>query len=391
MKCELVLHRTPDYHSSIRNRPRGLPNWIEGAMHNYRKCSSRLACTGARVLLASACLLVLAGCGAEGPRPNVVLITVDTLRSDILAPYSVAASPGNAVGRAVVDVANTPHLSELASSATLFERATAPMSLTRPSHFSIFTGRYPREHGVVNNQIALRAAEETVTELFRDEGYHTGAFVAVSLLGEGSGALQGFDTVAGPSNQLEWAAPRVIDHARKWLQSLPEDEPYFLWVHLFDPHQPYNPPAQERVGLDAELAADYPSIGWGELLEIAKANGGHISQEVLDYSKALYRAEVQAVDASVGLLIETVDSLAAPERTMVVFTADHGECFENGNYFEHSDCLYEGGVRVPLIVRYPAEFAAGERVSSLVSNGDIAPTLLRAAGISVPTTMTSLA
>ena len=323
------------------------------------------------VLLALAWLLA-AGCGSQ-PGPSIVLITVDTLRADALDPYRPADTPGL-----------TPRLSQLASESTLFERALAPMSLTRPSHFSIFTGRYPREHGVMNNQIALPDRELTLAEILQREGYLTGAFVGVKLLGEGSGAEQGFGRFAAPKTQLEWPASRVVARAIAWLEALPEAAPFFLWVHLFDPHQPYDPPAAFREHLDPVLAAQFPALGWTQLLRIAKQNDGQISAQVVEHGKALYRGEVAAVDLSIGRLLDKVDALRPRDRTMIVFTADHGECFENGIYFEHSECLLEGGIRVPLLVRYPRQFDPGRRVPNLVSNVDIAPTILQAVGLELP-------
>lgn len=334
----------------------------------------------ARRTLAAGCSILwivsLLGCASEQPL-SVVLITVDTLRADALDPYR---PDERGHGR-------TPRISRLAASSTLFERASAPMSLTRPSHFSIFTGRYPREHGVVNNEIALPDEELTLAEILRERGYHTGAFVGVNLLGAGSGAFQGFDVHAAPQSQLEWPAPRVVAQASEWLAGLPAGAPFFLWVHLFDPHQPYDPPDDFREGVDPALAARYPALGWAELMRIAEQNGGRISSEVLDYGRSLYQAEVAAVDASVGRLLDRVDAARTRDRVMVVFTADHGECFENGIFFEHSDCLFEGGVRVPLLVRHPPQFEAGRRRSKLVSNMDIAPTVLRALGLVVPDSM----
>jgi arylsulfatase A-like enzyme len=321
-------------------------------------------------------LVSLGGCGGE-PGPSIVLITVDTLRADALEPYRAGAA-----------TAITPRISQLARDSTLFERAAAPMGLTRPSHFSIFTGRYPREHGVVNNQISLPDSEQTIAELLQAEGYRTGAFVAVNLLGKGSGALQGFEHSAAPETQLEWPAVEVVARATQWLDTLPTDAPFFLWLHLFDPHQPYDPPGAFRKNLDPALAARFPKLGWSELLQIAKRNRGHISAEVVEHSKALYRAEIAAIDAPIGVLLDKVDALRPRDRSMIVFTADHGECFENGIFFEHSECLFDGGIRVPLMVRHAPQFEAGLRVSQVVGNADIAPTILRAAGVSVPASMT---
>jgi len=347
-------------------------------MSPARACSKTLArnSRGLAVAILVACGLA-PGCGSA-PRPNIVLITIDTLRADAL----VLAAGGERDG------ALTPQIARLAAQGTVFTRATAPMSLTRPSHFSIFTGRYPREHGVVNNQIALPASETTIAEMLQRAGYRTGGFVAVRLLAEDSGAGQGFDRFVAPESKHEWSAARVVGEAEDWLAGLTDEAPFFLWVHFFDPHQPYDPPADLRRGLDPDLAARFPALGWREFLEIAKRNHGQISQAVTQHARALYRAEVAGVDREIGRLLARIDAGRAPEDTMVVLTADHGECFENGIYFEHSDCLLEGGVRVPLIVRHPATFEAGARISALVSNADVAPTLVRAAGQSPARAMT---
>ncbi|MDP6980958.1 MAG: sulfatase [Myxococcota bacterium] len=342
-------------------------------------CSRRFRVSGALLLVTL--VAWLAGC-EQVERPNILLITVDTLRADSLDLDS--ALPGASATAA----SRTPRLASLAAQGTVFRRATAPMSLTRPSHFSILTGRYPREHGVVNNQLALPAEAQSVSRELQRAGYATAGFVAVSLLGRGSGAEHGFEHFVAPERALEWRASRVVDAASQWLDSLEGDAPFFAWVHLFDPHQPYDPPADARAGLDADLLRRHPVLGWQQFLEIAKASGGQISFEVARHAQALYAAEVSAVDREVGRLLEKVDARFGADETVVVFTADHGECFENGVYFEHSDCLFEGGVRVPLIVRYPKEFESGKQVDDLVSNADVAPTLLQAAGLEVPAEMT---
>lgn len=201
-----------------------------------------------RVFCAVGVMAIGLACAPDS-QPGIVLITVDTLRADALdlSPRDPGGEPGS-----------TPALARLASEGTVFERAVAPMSLTRPAHFSIFTGRYPREHGVVNNQISLPESEATVAEHLQAAGYATAAFVAVNLLGPGSGAEQGFDVFEAPSSQLEWPASRVVAEAEGWLDGLAADQPFFLWVHLFDPHQPYDPPADLRASLEPELEARYP-------------------------------------------------------------------------------------------------------------------------------------
>jgi len=325
-------------------------------------------CLGALVGASSAC-------APEAPRPSILLITVDTLRADAL----------DLPQRAGEGASRTPRLAALAAEGTVFERATAPMALTRPAHFSILTGRYPREHGVVNNQLALPEGSRPVSVWLRDAGYATGGFVAVSLLGRGSGSEQGFEAFVAPERELEWRASQVVDETLAWLEARDPAVPFFAWVHLFDPHQPYDPPADLRSQIDPSLAKQYPVLGWQQFLEIARQSGGQISHEIARHARALYEAEVLGIDREVGRLLDAVATL--PGETAVVFTADHGECFENGVWFEHSDCLFEGGVRVPLVVRYPPTFAPGARVDALVSNADVAPTLLQIAGLDPPDEM----
>ncbi len=312
-------------------------------------------------------LVPLASCAAPQQLPNILIITVDTLRADYLGVYGDAS-------------AKTPNIDELARSATLFERAAAPMPLTRPSHFSLLTARYPREHGVVNNAMALPDEATTVTELFRDLGYATAAFLSVGLLDETSGANQGFSTYDAAAGKYQRHAEDTVAKALSWLQEVGEDKPFFLWVHLFDPHIPYAPPEQFRP--PEVVAAE--EVTWPRLNRIAGENNSDIPAEILEEAKQLYRGEIAYTDYWIGKLIDGVEQRAEPEDTVVVFAADHGECFENGEYFEHSDCLFEPAIRIPLLVRYPPMFAAGTRVDAQVSIIDIAPTLLRVAGADIP-------
>jgi arylsulfatase A-like enzyme len=296
---------------------------------------------------------------------------VDTLRADALGAYGAQPS-------------RTPRIDRLAAESTLFERAAAPMPLTRPSHFSMLTSRYPREHGVVNNRIALPEAERTLTEILAEHGYRTAAFVAVSLLARGSGFEQGFEQVSGPSGRHR-AGGEVVDEALAWIDSLRPEERFFVWVHLFDPHGPYDPPPGYRLGVDPELERSLPSVGWEEIQQTAARHGGDVPRAVLDHARALYRGEVALVDRWVGDLLDGVAALSRdPGELFVVLTADHGECFEHGVYFEHAHCLRDPAIRVPLLIRHPPEFPPGVRVSAQVSTLDIAPTLLAAARIEPP-------
>jgi len=318
--------------------------------------------TGAIALL---CVAMSAACSDATP-PNVLIITVDTLRADYLGPYGDLAS-------------NTPNLDALARSAALFEHAAAPMPMTRPSHFSMLTSKYPREHGVVNNTKALPDSALSLAEILDDEGYWTGAFVGVRLLRPRSGAAQGYDHFDYPEKVIERPAERVVSRALHWLGNVPDEAPFLLWVHLFDPHIPYAPPPEFRP----KTAEGMSTFDWQLLREIAEANLGDLPEEALQQALSLYRGEISYTDHWIGELLHGVDQRFDPSETLVVFASDHGECFENGVYFEHANCLSESSLRVPMMIRYPPDFAPGIRSEANVSLLDILPTILHAAELEV--------
>jgi arylsulfatase A-like enzyme len=313
------------------------------------------------------------GCLSERvpSRPDFLLITIDTLRADALAPYGGA---GN----------RTPAIARLADEGTVYKSATAPMPFTRPTHGSILTGLYPDQHGVLNNAQVLPEHLVTLAECLREVGYQTAGFVGAKLLGRDSGIAQGFNTFEAPQDKLEIRAETVVERALDWLNGADQDRPVFLWIHFFDPHQPYNPPSEFRRGINPEKSKRIPLIDWVTLDRIARNHDGEIPVGVLKHAKRLYRGEVEYTDWCVGNLLRGFDELRDPESSMVILTSDHGECFENGIYFEHADCLFEGGVHVPLIVRYPGGGGGGLRVARRVSNIDITPTVLRQASLPLP-------
>ena len=320
----------------------------------------RLVCAA----LVFAC--ALSGCrpSREAGPPDVVIVTVDTLRADHVGVYV----PG----------AGTPRIDAFAREATVFEHCAAPMPLTRPSHFSLLTSLYPREHGVLNNAAALPDEAVTLPELLAPAGYRTAGFVGVQLLGPASGAGQGFSLLDVPEGR-ERRAAEVVERALAWVDGLGRDERYFAWVHFFDPHLPYDAPAPY-----GRVPSDAPKLSLARLEEIAATNGGDVPAVVLEQAKAAYRGEVAYVDHAFGELLDGLAARRSLDHTLIVFVADHGECFENGVFFEHADCLWEPGIHIPLIVRYPSLFHAGARVASQASIVDVAPTVLRAAGVELP-------
>ncbi len=311
-------------------------------------------------------LLLLCACARPSPTPDVVLVTIDTLRADALALYSPQGAP-------------TPALEELAAEGVVYEQASSTIGLTLPAHSSILTSLYPRQHGVLSNHAKLPDSLAHLPELLRQHGFRTGAFVGVTILG-GAGLERGFDRFSFPERRQR-PAHEVVGEALAWVEEQPLAEPLFLWVHLYDPHMPYH----AQRGFGPERVKKLPdTIGLTALTDEAQRNGGAIDAQTLAQVLRLYRSEVQYADHWVGRLLAGLREARAGDRSLVIATADHGECFENGFFFEHSDCLYRGTLRVPLIVRYPDGRGAGTRVAAPVGNLDVAPTVLAALGIALP-------
>ncbi|MGD8316287.1 MAG: sulfatase-like hydrolase/transferase, partial [Myxococcales bacterium] len=289
---------------------------------------------------------------APAAEPNVVVITIDTLRADHLGCYGF-------------DRARTPHIDRLAEEGALVEHAIATVPITLPSHASIFTGLYPPAHGVRDNGIQTLPEEvETLAERMKREGYRTQAFVSAGVLHHRFNLDQGFD---GYDDQLqrepdpgmfriqERSGEHTMDRVLEWLDrngsTSGEDSPFLLWVHLFDPHQPYAPPEVD-----------------------AKA------------SPTLYDGEIASVDRQVGRLMQRLKQSGVLDDTLVLFTSDHGESLGEHGEVTHAIFIYESTVRIPFIVWYPAKIAAGTRYSGIVRGVDVMPTIMGLAGLEVTKT-----
>lgn len=277
------------------------------------------------------------------PRPNVVFITVDTLRADRLGCYGFAE-------------AHTPHIDRLAAEGVRAERAIAATPITLPSHATLFTGLYPPAHGIRDNgRQRLPDEVETLAERLKKQGYRTQAFVSAMVLHRRFNLNQGFD---GYDDDLrredesmmfmveERRGDRTTDHALEWLGTTSADEPFFLWVHLFDPHQPYEPPAR-----DAKLAA------------------------------TAYDGEITSADRQVGRLVDDLKERRLLDDTILVFTSDHGESLGEHGEATHGLFIYESTQHVPLIVRYPRRLPAGKTYDGFVRGVDLMPTVLGLAAL----------
>lgn len=281
--------------------------------------------------------LVFASCARE--QPNVVLITFDTTRADAV---------GYATGRSDV----TPTLDRLAAEGAWFSTCIASQPLTVPSHSTIMTGLFPYSHGVRNNgTYILDPKNVTLAERLRERGYATHAVVSSYVLDSQFGLDQGFDSYdddlsGGPQQKMfmfrEIRGDQTANKAIAWLKSKrPADQPFFLWIHFFDPHADYEPPA--------EFAARFP----GER----------------------YQAEVAFADRELGRVVAALEELDLKDKTLMVMTGDHGEGLGDHGERTHGIFVYDSTVHVPLLFSGRGVPKRG-KVPSVVRSADIMPTIL---------------
>jgi choline-sulfatase len=286
-------------------------------------------------------------------RPNLLLITIDTLRPDRLGCYGYSKI-------------ETPNLDRLARSGALFENAVTPTPLTAPSHASIFTGLYPTAHKVRDTGgFILDSAHPTLAVILRQQGWDTAAFVGASVLKRHFGFAQGFavyddempkpDPRAVSGEYAERRAGEVVDRATRWVAAQ-SGRPFFLWVHVFDPHSPYDPPSPFRE----------------------------------KYRGRLYDGEVAYTDQQLGRLLAA--AAGKPGDTLIAVLSDHGESLSEHGEYTHGVFLYDSTVRIAFILAGPG-IPASLRVKQQARSIDFLPTALESLGVKAPSGLqgTSLA
>ena len=321
----------------------------------------------ARSLTAVAALLVavdLTACGGGRPGPRVLLVTLDTTRADHLSPWGYTRD-------------TSPHLAALARSGVTFLRAYCNMPSTDPSHTTMLTGLYPRRHGITRNGQKAVAGLRSLPSLLKSAGCATAAFVSRNHLDPAELGLPGFDSTERPAGG-ERRAEETASSAIRWLERQGEDG-FFLWVHLFDPHRPYDPPPEfaQRFGEGP------PQLRLGD---------GPWLTPTLRYTPAqtannirLYDAEISYADEWLGRIVAAADRLPGPPPLIVV-AADHGESCDElqerfGYAFDHGEFLYDHQTHVPLVLRWKGHLPEGRTVNALVELADLAPTVLELAGM----------
>ena len=282
---------------------------------------------------------------------NLVIITLDTTRADRIGAYGSK------------DV-ETPAFDGLAREGVLFEQAVSVAPLTLPAHSSIFTGKFPPEHGVRDNGgFFLDPAQTTLAEVLKARGYRTGGFVAAYVLDSKWGIDQGFDTYfddfdLGESKGLSLGAIQrpaneVVDRVLPWLEAAKESR-FFAWIHLYDPHTPYRPPE--------------PFLS--------------------RYKGHPYNGEIAFTDSQVGRVITQLRSLGIYDRTVVAIMGDHGESLGDHGESTHGFFIYNSVTHVPFVIRAPYSLMQGRHVADPVRSVDVMPTVLDLLGVPTPKEVT---
>jgi arylsulfatase A-like enzyme/Tfp pilus assembly protein PilF len=290
---------------------------------------------------------------APAPYPNIILITLDTTRADRMGFLGSTRKL-------------TPNLDAMAQQSVVFTRAYSHVPLTTASHTTILTGTYPQFNHVNDFGVPLSAKLPYLPDLLHHRGYQTGAFVGSLVLDPLDGTAPGFDRGfdiydagfrlrrhgADRYATVERRAEVVVDHALGWLSHVP-NAPFFLWVHLYDAHDPYDPPPPYK-----ERFASQP-----------------------------YDGEIAYADACVGKLFDELRKHGLYDETMIAVMADHGESLGAHGESTHGVFLYDETLHVPLLLKLPLNRAAGKRIETRASLVDVAPTLLAAAGLTPPSEM----
>jgi arylsulfatase A-like enzyme len=298
--------------------------------------------------------------------PNILLITMDTTRADHLSCYGYSRL-------------TSPNIDRLASEGVLFRNAYSAIPLTGPSHITLMTSLFPQQHGATINGMHMTTHPHPITlaMIVHRLGYKTGAFISAWPLKKGiTGLGRGFDTYNQRFSyhykvvNLARRGDQVGAASRRWLGHHARD-PFFLWVHYFDPHEPYE--------LHQEYA-DLPLVPNSLTGRIHLASA--VSPEMAERIKA-YDSEIAFDDHDIGKTLNLLDHLGLREKTLVVLAADHGESLGEDNYVGHGDHIYQQIVHVPLILSLPRAIPAGKSVEANVSLVDVMPTVLDYLGFPV--------
>jgi len=302
-------------------------------------------------------------------RPNVIMISVDTLRADRLGVYGHTA-------------ARSPNIDGLAEGGTLFTQATTPLPRTTPALASLFTGLWPQHHG--SREVAQKIKDDipTFAEILRHNGYATLGLSANIVASARQGLDRGFDRFYSPAELKHIAARGLTKRTLDEVAGMPAYQPLFLWLHYIDPHYQYRPPKHWKDQPEAqpcrELMLEATGDRWlaGEVHD----NRDGRSEAALPACWKLYDAEIAFADYHIGRLLGGLQEAGRLRDALIVFTSDHGENMgEKDLFFEHGPSVHDASMRVPLIIRGPDVPAKID--DQAIRLEDLMPTLLAYLGV----------
>ena len=305
---------------------------------------------------------------ANIPQPNVLIVSIDTLRADAVGAYG---SP----------TAKTPILDKLAADGAMFTRAYSNSPWTLPSHATLFTGLTPSQLGIQKVQDRLGRSALTLAEVMRNSGYDTAAFTSYVLLSPAYGFDQGFDIF---HYRKDATAEQIVDAAGTYFEQH-QLKKFFMFLHIYDPHWPYRPKLEyAREHYKGEVTKDMESLFWEE--DYYKWVAAHLTgpEEWTTFSRAMYDAEVSYVDAQLERLFRKLADLNMIDRTVIIVTSDHGEAFREHGLMGHGLDLYNESLHVPWIVRFPRQIPRGSVIEVPVQLADLMPTVLNMVGLVHP-------
>ncbi|MBK8232298.1 MAG: sulfatase [Candidatus Eisenbacteria bacterium] len=307
--------------------------------------------------------------------PNILLISIDSLRRDHLGCYGYARP-------------TSPRLDQLSREGTRFQTVVAPTTWTLPSHVTPLTALPPELHGVIVPTAQISSSTVSLAQVLQASGYETAAFVSAPFLDAGYGFSRGFDlyddytAVAGNKPQAHRAvnSPKLQRAFARWFEGWIErasPRPFFAFVHMWDPHLDYDPPPP----FDTLFS---PDEARAESLSARTAVA--VAPGVLARDIALYDGEIRYTDLHVGMMIDLLESHGQLDRTLIVVTSDHGDEFYEHGQTGHRKNLYDETLLVPLLLRYPPAVPSGHLVEQQVRLMDVAPTILGLARVTTPPT-----
>lgn len=298
---------------------------------------------------------------------NIFFVSIDTLRADHLGCYGYVRN-------------TSPFIDSLAKKGILFERVYSQIATTSPSHASIFTGLYPSQHGVVDNGYILDDSFVTLAEVLKDNGFITSAFTSTDRHFLHSNIHQGFEFYEEPEDTIKSygikyrQANFTINNAISWLNDFNIQDKLFMWIHLFDPHLPYNPPKEYWELVDKDISQnDFLSFIKRYQINIETFNN---SIEKMYEQITNYDAEIRYVDEVLKKFFNFVEKKGLNKKTLWIITADHGEALGQHDWLEHGKTLYQDSIHVPLLFFFTEDIFPSKRINKVIEVSSIFKTVL---------------